>query len=426
MAISREFFTKTLPFAASMVSIALMGVSFIILLVRFVRLALGKKDAAGMGKNGYGGVRALVCVALIVLASRLAVYALAWGMASVKNGSLVSFADSFSSLWLKWDARHYLKIAQQGYVNTGDDRLMLVFSPLYPWTVRALHAIAGNWLLSAAIVSITFAVGAGVMLYMLCARCYGAATARWALAYFLLNPYSIFLNAPYSESMFLFFTLCALYLCAQGKLGWAGLFGALSALTRMLGLVVLGVIVITTLRTILERRCRDRAQKAVWGLFCALLVGLGFAAYLALNIRVSGAPFTFMQYQKENWYQEFGSFWNSVRTTVYYLHADWGTPDGWYTWLAQLAAMVYVFILLIPASRKVSIEHGAYSWAYLFIALAPTWLLSGPRYIFGMATLPILQAEAFESRHAHRIGLAVSLALLLVITYGYCIAQEVF
>ena len=52
MAISREFFTKTLPYAASMVSIALMGVSFVILLVRFVRLALGKKDASGMGKNG--------------------------------------------------------------------------------------------------------------------------------------------------------------------------------------------------------------------------------------------------------------------------------------------------------------------------------------------------------------------------------------
>ena len=46
-------------------------------------------------------MRAVACVALIVLASRLAVYALAWGMACVKNGSLVSFADSFSSLWLK-------------------------------------------------------------------------------------------------------------------------------------------------------------------------------------------------------------------------------------------------------------------------------------------------------------------------------------
>ena len=426
MAISQHFFTDTLPFAASLASIILMGVSFVILLVRFVRLALGKKDAIGQGKGGGSGVRTLALVALIVLASRLAVYAIAWGMACLRSGGMVSFTGTFSGLWLKWDARHYLKIAQQGYVNTGDDRLMLVFFPLYPWTVRLVNLFVGNWLVSAAAVSTTFAVGAGVMLYALCARCYGASTAKWALAYFLLNPYSVFLNAPYSESMFLFFTLCALYLCAQGKLGWAGLLGALSALTRMLGLVVLGVIVLTTLRTLLERRCRDRAQKAVWGGFCALLVTLGFAVYLALNIRISGAPFTFMQYQKENWYQEFGSFWNSVRTTVYYLYSDWETADGWYTWLTQLLMMAYAFILLIPASRRVSIEHGAYSWAYLFIALAPTWLLSGPRYIFGMATLPILQAQACASRHAHRVFLAISFVLMLVILHGYCIAQEVF
>lgn len=426
MVFSTHFFSDTLPFAASLASIVVMGVSFVMLLVRFVYLALGRKDAAGLGRNGFGGVKTLVIVALVVLASRLAVYALAWGMACLRSGMLVSFAETFDDLWLKWDGRHYLKIAQQGYTNTGDDRLMLVFFPLYPWTVRYVQRLAGDWLLSAALVSTVFAVGAGVMLYMLCARCYGAVTAKGALAYFLLNPYSLFLNAPYSESMFLFFTLCALYMCAKGQLGWAGIFGALSAITRMLGLVVLGVILLHTLRMLFERRCRDRAQKAVWGVFCALLVMLGFGAYIALNMHVSGAPFTFLQYQKENWYQEFGSFWQSVNTTVHYMYRDWGSKDFWYTWTAQLAAMAYAFILLIPASRKVSLEHGAYSWAYLFIALAPTWLLSGPRYIFGMATLPLLQANATQSKAVHRVSMAVSAVLLIVMVHGYCIAQEVF
>lgn len=426
MELSTHFFTDTLPFAGSFASIILMGVSFVILLVRFVRLAMGKKDTIGLGKGGCGGVKTLVLVALAVLASRLLVYALAWGMACVRSGAVVSFTESFNSLWLKWDGRHYIKIAQQGYVNEGNDRLVLVFFPLYPWTVRAVQRLAGDWMLSASLVSTVFAVGAGVVLYMLGARCYGAATAKRALLYFLLNPYSVFLNAPYSESMFLFFTLCALYMCVKGRLGWAGIFGALSALTRMLGLVVLGVILLMTLRTLFERRCRDRAQKAVWGVFCALLVTIGFGAYLALNVHVSGAPFTFMQYQKENWYQEFGSFWRSVRTTIDYMCRDWGSKDFWYTWTAQLAAMFYVFILLIPASKKVSLEHGAYSWAYLFGALAPTWLLSGPRYIFGMATLPILQANVTQSKWVHRVSLAVSGVLLIVMIHGYCIAQEVF
>lgn len=421
-----EHVSDTLSFAAGVAAIALMGVSLVILSVRMVRLLLGKKDTLGAQAKGVCTMRTLLLVALIALGARLLTYALAWGMACLQSGELVSFTGTFQGLWVKWDARHYLSLARAGYVNTGDDRLKLVFFPLYPWTMRAVNLLLGNWVISASVVSVVFSVGAGVMLYALAARCYGAEKARLALAYFLLNPYALFMGAPYSESMFLFFTLCALYACAHDKLGWAGIFGALSALTRMLGLVVLGVIVLRTLRMLLDRRCRDRAQKAVWGLFCAALVGVGFAGYLMLNVHVSGAPFTFLQYQKENWYQEFGSFWNSVRTTVSYLCKDWGTSDGLYTWTLQLLAMLYAFVLLIPGAKKTSLEHGAYSWAYIFIALAPTWLLSGPRYIFGMATLPLLQAQATRSRVFHRVCLAICVLLSLFILHGYCIAQEVF
>jgi hypothetical protein len=426
MGFLQRYLADPIPNLAALASVLLMGVSFGMLLVRFVRCVMGKKDALGRGRGVHISVKTLAVCALAALGTRLMLYALAWGMKCLSAGEMLSFSQTFNSLWVKWDARHYLKIAQQGYVNTGDDRLTLVFFPLYPWLIRAVNILAGDWTLSAVLVSNAFAMGAAVMLYALCARGYGEEKARWALGYFLVNPYSFFLNAPYSESLFLFLTLCALYACAAGKLGWAGVWGALSALTRMLGLVVLGVILLETLRTLLERRCRDRAQKAVWGVFCALLVTLGFGVYLLVNLRVSGAPFTFMQYQKENWYQEFGSFWNSVRTSVSYLRMDWGTADGWYTWLAQLTAMAYVFVLLIATARRVSLEHGAYSWAYLFIALAPTWLLSGPRYIFGMATLPVLQAHAFRSRTAHRVCLGVSALLLAVMLHGYCIAQEVF
>ena len=39
-------------------------------------------------------------------------------------------------IWNRWDAVNYQKVAQFGYSATGEMRPLLVFYPLYPWTVR--------------------------------------------------------------------------------------------------------------------------------------------------------------------------------------------------------------------------------------------------------------------------------------------------
>lgn len=152
-----------------------------------------------------------------MLLSRLLLYAAAWGVHCLMQGRAVSFAASFDGLWVHWDARHYLKIAQQGYVNVGDDRLILVFFPLYPWCVRALNLLLGDWVVSSVIVSNLCAAGAASLLYALVHRVYDAQTARLSLCYFLLNPYSVFLAAPYSEALFLLLTLGALYAAANDR-----------------------------------------------------------------------------------------------------------------------------------------------------------------------------------------------------------------
>src|SRR5699024_9979508 len=140
-----------------------------------------------------------------------------------------------------WDASHYLKLAQQGYVNVGDDRLMLVFFPLYPWCVRAMHLLTGDWVLAAVAVSNLSAMAAASLLYALVYRVYDAQTARLALCYLLVNPYSLFLAAPYSEALFLALTLGALLAASRERFFLAAVLGALSALTRSLGVIVCGV-----------------------------------------------------------------------------------------------------------------------------------------------------------------------------------------
>ena len=62
---------------------------------------------------------------------------------------------------------------------------------------------------------------------------------------------------------------------------------------------------------------------------------------------------------------------------------------------------------------------------YVAVVLSPTWLLSGARYLYALAALPLLQAQSLKSRAAHAVGLSVCAALLVVFTWGYTIAAAV-
>ncbi|MDR3052093.1 MAG: hypothetical protein LBU67_10320, partial [Oscillospiraceae bacterium] len=136
-------------------------------------------------------------------------------------------------------------------------------------------------------------------------------------------------------------------------------------------------------------------------------------------------PFTFLEYQRTNWSQEFGSFWRTAYTTADYGLRLLGSKDFVGTWLPQAISMVAVMALIALAQHRLPLAWAAYSWAYAAIALAPTWLLSGPRYLMAMATLPLLQAVLTRKTWVHAVSLTAQGALLLLCTYGYAIARIV-
>ena len=82
-------------------------------------------------------------------------------------------------------------------------------------------------------------------------------------------------------------------------------------------------------------------------------------------------------------------------------------------------------VAAMDAGEKLPFDLAAYSFVYVAVVLSPTWLLSGARYLYALATLPILQAQSLKSRAAHAVGLSVCAALLVVFTWGYTIAAAV-
>lgn len=147
--------------------------------------------------------------------------------------------------WARWDTAHYVALARFGYSEANpSDGDGLGFLPLYSLLMRGLVRISGADRTDAAyavagivIANICFLIAAG-LLAKLSGRILSGHTAVYPVMLLCLMPYSFFLNAAYSESLFLVFVLAALLLALDGRWLPAGLAGALASLTRLAGLAL--------------------------------------------------------------------------------------------------------------------------------------------------------------------------------------------
>lgn len=147
--------------------------------------------------------------------------------------------------WARWDAAHYVALARYGYAAANpSDGDGLGFLPLFSLLMRALVRITGVQRTDAA-----FAV-AGIVIANVCfliavalfakisGRILSGHTAVYPVMLLCLMPYSFFLNAAYSESLFLLICLASLLLALDGRWLPAGAVGGLASLTRLAGLAL--------------------------------------------------------------------------------------------------------------------------------------------------------------------------------------------
>ena len=136
-------------------------------------------------------------------------------------------------LWQRWDANHYLDIAEFGYPSTGPKRYLLVFFPLYPWLTRLFTIVTNDYLVSAFLVSGLATLAAGVLLYRLVQLECPDIQAHAPVWFMFIFPTSFFLHIPYTESLLLALAIgCML---GAGARSWmlASLLAALGGLTRI-------------------------------------------------------------------------------------------------------------------------------------------------------------------------------------------------
>ncbi len=117
-------------------------------------------------------------------------------------------SESWLGIWKRWDASHFLDLAQHGYPHqAGNREHLIVWLPVFPMAIRVAHLFIPEWHAVAVVLSNCCCAAALIYLFLLGAngiRHRGGATRRALLRRF---PTAYFLHIAYSESIFLLLTV---------------------------------------------------------------------------------------------------------------------------------------------------------------------------------------------------------------------------
>lgn len=359
------------------------------------------------GRRTYGkGIRVgepnrFLLVIAIALAIRIAVTLIGMLLYKLFN-PLLSFPTAFSlwhDAWLKGntDVNHYLNIAQNWYVAAGNDRLLIVFFPLFPLLIRVLDFVIHNGFISAQLLNTVLSCLATGMLYKVMRGWFSERRAFLAAIIFLLLPGSIFMYSPMSEPLFMLLSCCCFYFIQRKSYLLAGLFAGLAGFTRSVGILLFVPIAVEGAREIIGLiRQKENVSRRLTLLFCGLLLAtLGTLAYLGINKAITGDAFMFSKYQKLNWNQGVGFFFDTPRymtshLLIYIHNGEWDTALS-----LAVPTLITIFLSLIIYTRKAKqlpASMNAYFIAYFIIAIGCTWLLSAVRYM--SVCIPLIAALA--------------------------------
>ena len=296
--------------------------------------------------------------------------------------------------WAHWDGAWYAQIATEGYGAGAPPST--AFFPLYPMLVRFGMALGGGPAIWGVLISLTATLFTLYFLYGIAERLHDTEVARvstLALAFF---PTAFFLNAVYTEALFLMFTTGSVWASYTRRgLLLAGLLGALAAATRNLGLILLIPLFIEWYR--------NRREFGNGGLAGILLVPVGIFAYAIFLVGKFGDPMISVRQQEEYWGRTFvspvatlqGAWSSAVDGAGYFLNPTalfLSSSSGPSLEASNTLNLVFFALLLVLMGVGfVALPPGLFLYTFVIMILP----ILTPSPIFPLMSLPRFMLGAF-------------------------------
>ncbi|QUL55749.1 hypothetical protein KDC22_04045 [Paenibacillus tritici] len=372
-------------------------------------------------------------IVLWVVASRVLLILVAYVFWVLKEGGAGSLFSRFIDIWhiRGIDAMSYLGIAERWYVTEGDPRFHIVFLPLFPVAIKLAQFFTGSYMVAGFAVANLCTLAAALFAYELARLDMGRRNALRVVKYIFIFPSAFFFFIPMTEALFLLLSLMALYYVRKKRWLLGCLCAALAGFTRSPGILLAVPIAVEFARDLAAGyRQMDRkafTNRLILAGVSLVTVSFGLLAYLYINYNVTGNAFQFSIYQREHWSQRFYFFFDTVKYQMEYAvntfkDADYRSFLG--LWLPNLTGIFLVLFLMIRSTKKLNPAYMAYMIVYFVYVVAPTWLLSAPRYFavaFPLAFAAVLLTEdkKWKDTVLTSLFIAGGLLYLAVFVSGY-------
>lgn len=291
----------------------------------------------------------------------------------------------------EWDGIVYLHIARSGYTNPSDAN----FFPLYPVLVGIVGRILPSILDSGLLVAWTSFVGAIYFYLKIFKRLFAVhdnIEALRGLLFFVFFPTAVFLIAPFTEALFAFLALGAIYFALQKKFLPAAIFAMFCTATHPNGVAV--VVLITLV--LVEQR-----EKIFNIVLTVLIASLGILSFMCALAARYKQPLLFVKTQTERGWLQSG-----------YGHIF---PTADFFNLLFIVGLVWSIIYWWPRRKS----FAAYSIMFLCIPLVGRQFGGFNRYM--LMAFPV-QWMMYEYVRNRKVAYACA-AVLLVISWGYFTAR---
>ncbi len=283
------------------------------------------------------------------------------------------------SIHAHWDSFWYLDIAENGYLFKGAEQLSnIVFFPLYPLLIRMTSLlIGGNFILSGWILSIIFLLLALIYFSKLVREFHSEINPQLPLLFLLIFPTAFFLNAIYTESLFLFLSIASFYYAFRKNFLRAGVLGLIASLTRVTGVLLFIPLIWEYFKSY---RFHQLFNKKFLSIF---LIPLGTFSFFLFHYFKFGDFFLFLKV--ESWW---GRAFNINQDHFLVL-----THPAAVNLLIDIMFVIFSIVATYFVFKKLRTSYGLYMAATLLVALSTGTLMSIGRYILVLFPIYILIAS---------------------------------
>lgn len=288
-----------------------------------------------------------------------------------------------------WDCGWYAGVAERGYdlqphAHPRGDAANWAFFPAFPMTAAAVAAISDISIPMALVVTAKIFFLLAIFAFVKFAQVWAPAVPSWlAAAVVALQPYALYGNVGYTESMFLLFSCVGLLALGRQRFVVAGGSGAVLSAVRPVGVFLVVPLLIAGLRRFPHAEPQERLRV----LLGAMLVPVGLSLFMIHLHRVTGDALAFSHVQIA---------WDRVPSNplghlLAGLRGAEPLPRLWA--FMSLVALLMVAVLFFRREY----ELAAFSLLATLVPLS-TGLLAMPRYLWWQAPLLLLMTQFLSLR----------------------------